>query len=164
MKVKVWLIFKKLNGPADTTTPTSLPSTLPPALAAIFARDNVLNETVAWAVPCISGRGRGIPPNLFGALVATNEEPRKVIFVTAKGRGFAQTIDLENSTVAREPKFLSDNLSIFPSAGKGSRYLFVFPRSSGATVEEISQYLTARLAAPAALASAEPEFESAVSA
>jgi hypothetical protein len=147
MKVKVWLIFKKLNFPAAITGPQSLPSTLSPALAAVFARDNVLNETVAWAVPCISGRGRGIPQNLFGALVATNEEPRKIIFVTAKGRGFAQTIDLEGSTVAREPKFLSENLSIFPTTGKGPRYLFLFPRPSGAAVEDISEYLVARLSA-----------------
>ena len=52
---------------------------------AVFDGQNVLGETIAWAVPCISGRGRRIPANLFGALVATNEEPRKVTFVGRKG-------------------------------------------------------------------------------
>ena len=87
-------------------------------------------------------------PNLFGALVATNEEPRKLVFAGRKGgRGFSQMIDLEGLVVAREPKFLSENLVIFPNAGKGAKYLFVFPRSSGPLVEEIVDYLRARQSA-----------------
>ena len=149
MKAKIWLVFKKLNGPADSSVPVTLPMTLPSNLYDIFSHHNVLSETIAWAVPCISGRGRRIPPNLFGALVATNEEPRKVVFVARKGRGLAQTIDLEGAMVAREPKFLAENLVICPASGKGARYLFIFPRSSGPVVEEIAQYLRARLVTPA---------------
>jgi hypothetical protein len=108
----------------------------------------LLGETIAWAVPCLSGRGRRIPPNLFGALVATNEEPRKLQFVARKvGRGFAQTIDLEGSMVAREPKFLSENLLILPAVGKGPKYLFIFPRSKAVTVERIVQFVRERLTA-----------------
>ena len=146
MKAKIWLVFKKLNGPAEAGLPVALPTTLPGGLAAVFNHHNVLQETMVWAMPCLSGRGHRIPPNLFGALVATNGEPRKVAFVANKGRGLAETIDLEGMTVARDPKFLSENLVIFPTAGKGPRYLFVFPRSSGAAVEEIVEYLRARLA------------------
>jgi len=154
MKAKIWLIFKKLNGPADSSTPTVLPIALPAKFAAVFSQQNTLSETIAWAVPCVSGRGRRIAPNLFGALVATNEEPRKLVFVGRKGgRGFSQMVDLEGLVVAREPKFLSENLVIFPNAGKGAKYLFVFPRSSGALVEEIVEYLRGRLsAAPTATA------------
>jgi len=146
MKAKIWLVFKKLNGPAEAGLPVALPTTLPGGLATVFNHHNVLQETIAWTVPCLSGRGRRIPPNLFGALVATNGEPRKVVFVAKKGRGLAETIDLEGMTVARDPKFLSENLLIFPTVGKGPRYLFVFPRSNGAEVEEIVEYLRARLA------------------
>jgi hypothetical protein len=150
MKAKIWLVLKKLNGPADSTMPATLPITLPAKLAHEFDRQNVLTETIAWAVPCISGKGRRIPANLFGALVATNEEPQKVVFVGRKsGRGFSQTIDLDGLMVLREPKFLSDNLVIFPSTGKGPKYLFMFPRSSGPVVEEIADYLRARLVTPA---------------
>ena len=149
MKARIWLIFKKLNGPAESTSNVSLTNALPAKLATIFSRQNVLSETIAWAVPCLSGRGRRIAPNLFGALVATNEEPRKLVFVARKGaRGLTETIDLEGLVVAREPKFLSENLVIFPSAGKGAKYLFVFPRSRGPMVEEIVEYLRSRLAAP----------------
>jgi Domain of unknown function (DUF4126) len=149
MKAKAWLAFKKLNGPADLSIPVKLPVTLPARLDPVFNRQNVLGETIAWTAPCISGRGRRIPANLFGALVATNEEPRKLMFVARKnGRPFAQTIDLEGSMVTHEPKFLSENLLIFPAAGKGPKYLFVFPRFQAAAVEHIVQGLRVRLAAP----------------
>lgn len=146
MKAKIWLAFKKLNGPADSSTPTRLPLNLPSRLASVFSRQNVLGETIAWAAPCISGRGRRIPANLFGALIATNEEPRKLHFVARKnGRPFAQTIELDGSMVAHEPKFLSENLIIFPAAGKGAKYLFVFSRPRAGVVEQIVGDLHERL-------------------
>jgi hypothetical protein len=150
LRAKVWLILKKLNWPAFQSTSAQLPVDLSPGLSAFFNRQNVLGETIAWAVPCISGRGRRIPANLFGALVATNEESRKVTFVGRKGaRPFSQTIDLEDSVISHEPKFLSENLVILPVAGKGPKYLFLFPRSRAAAVEEIVEYLRARLSPPA---------------
>src|SRR5204863_10014574 len=97
--------------------PVSLPSTLRGRLGPIFGRDKFLGETILWAVPCVSGRGRRIPANLFGALVATSEEQHRITFVARKaGRPFARTIDLEGFDVTREPKFLSENLVIV-SAG-----------------------------------------------
>jgi len=151
MKVKIWLVFKKLNGPADSNPPATIPTTLAANLQEPFARQNVLHETVAWALPCVSVRARRIPGNLFGALVATNEEPRKLVFVGRKGaRGFSQWLELDGMTVAREPKFLSENLVIFPATGKGVRYSFICPRSSGAQVEEAVEYLRARTIAPPA--------------
>lgn len=150
MKVKIWLAWRKLNGPADRDEPVKLPSILPARLAPIFGHENVLGETVAWAVPCVSGRSRRIPANLSGALVATNEEPNRIIFVARKaGRPFTRAIDLEGSNVAREPKFLSENLVIFPAAGKGPKYLFVFARPHAALVEQIVQDLHRRLSEPA---------------
>jgi hypothetical protein len=145
MKARIWLAWKKLNGPADRDAPVKLPLTLSARLVSVFARENVLSETIAWGVPCISGRGPRIPPNLSGALVATNEEPRKLIFVARK---FGRTIDLEGSTVNREPGFLSEKLVISAAAGKEPRYSFIFPRSEAATVEKIVQELRERLHEP----------------
>jgi hypothetical protein len=146
MKAKIWLAFKKLNGPAHLSVPVGLPIALPSRLATVFSRENVLAETIAWAVPCISGRGRRIPANLFGALVATNEEPSKLRFVARKnGRPFAQEVELTGSLVAHEPKFLSENLIIYPATGKGPKYLFIFPRSRAAEVDQIVAYLRERL-------------------
>lgn len=152
-RIRLWLIWRKLNEPAaawhrEATLPLSLPSKLAP----VFAKQNVLGETIAWALPCASGRGRKIPPNLFGALVATNEEPRKLTFVAHKGgKPFAQTVELEGTSISREPKFLSENIVIASSERWGPRYLFVFPRSRAVDVEKIAATLQANLAsAPAA--------------
>jgi hypothetical protein len=157
IRAKVWLTLKKLNGPADINLPATLPINLPPKLANAFATENVLGDTIAWAVPCISGRGRRIPGNLFGALVAMNEEPQKLVFVARKrGRAFSRTIDLAGSMVARDPKFLSENLVIYPAAGKGAKYLFLFERPRGALVEQVTEYLRHRLTVPAAAELADP--------
>jgi Domain of unknown function (DUF4126) len=146
MKAKIRLALRKLNSPANLGVPVKLPTTLPARLAHVFNRQNTLAETIVFAARCISGRGRRIPANLIGALVATNEEPHKLVFVAHKnGRPFARTIDLEGSMVAHEPKFLSENLIIFPAAGKGPKYLFLFPRPDAALVEQIVERLRERL-------------------
>lgn len=138
MRVRIYLILNKLNFPADVPSTGTLPLDLPTKFADAFTKQNHFGDTIAWATPCISGRGRRIPPNLFGALVAVNEEPGKLVFVARKGsRPFAQAIDLNGLVVVREPKFLSDNLVILPTAGKGAGYMFMFPRSRGAIVEQI---------------------------
>jgi Domain of unknown function (DUF4126) len=149
MKAKIWLTLKKLNGPATMSASTPMLDALPSRLIPIFERENVLKETIAWAVPCVSGRGRRIPANLFGALVATREQPRNITFVARKnGRPFAQNIELDECIVAHEPKFLSENLTIFPAAGKGAKYTFVFARSDSALVEQVEQDLRVRISAP----------------
>ena len=149
-KAKMWLAWRKLNGPADLNVPVELSNKLPARLEPAFTEQNLPNETIAWAAPCISGRGRRIPANLFGALVATHEEPGKIVFVAQKGRRpFARAIDLEGAVVTHESKFLSENLVILPAAGGGPKYLFIFPRPHAALVEQIVRNLRQRLTEPA---------------
>jgi uncharacterized protein DUF4126 len=158
MKAKIWLALTKLNGPADLHHSSPLPIALPARLAPIFSKQNVLGETIAWAVPCISGRGRRIPANLFGALVATNEEPHKIVFVAKKTwRPFCQTIELEGSTISHEPQFLSENLVIVPTEGRGPKYSFMFTRSRGALVDQIAEYLRHRPSSPRPVETLAPE-------
>jgi Domain of unknown function (DUF4126) len=146
MNPKIRLALRKLNGPANLGVAVRPATTLPMRLAHVFNSQNTLGETIAFAARCISGRGRRIPANLVGALVATNEEPHKLVFVAHKnGRHFSRTIDLEGSMVSHEPKFLSENLIIFPAAGKGPKYLFLFPRPDAALVEQIVERLRERL-------------------
>jgi Domain of unknown function (DUF4126) len=150
MKAKIWLAWKKINLPAYSERNARLPVTLPAKLASVFAHENVLSETVAWAARCISGRGRRIPANLFGALVATTEEPRRLVFVARKGgRPFTRTINLEDSVVTHEPRFLLENLVISAATGKAQKYSFIFPRSDAGVVEQIVQYLRGRVSEPA---------------
>jgi hypothetical protein len=150
MKAKIWLAWKKINLPAYSERNVRLPVTLPAKLISVFAHENVLGETVAWAARCISGRGRRIPANLFGALVATTEEPRRLIFVARKGgRPFTRTIELEDSIITHEPRFLFENLLIAAATGKAPKYSFIFPRSDAGLVEQIVQYLRERGSEPA---------------
>jgi Domain of unknown function (DUF4126) len=152
MKAKIWLTLNKLNAAPDFHRTATLPIALPSRLAPIFAKQNLLGETIAWAVPCISGRGRRIPANLRGALVATNEEPHKIVFVARRNwKPFCQTIDLDGFTVAREPQFLSDNLVIVPKEGRGPKYSFLFTRSRGVLVELIAEDLREKLMSPSPL-------------
>lgn len=150
MKAKIWLTFAKLNGPADRTRPDNLPIALPAHLAPAFSRHNTTGETIAWAVPCISGRCRKIPPNLFGALITTNEDLRKIVFVAKKGgREFSQTISLEGMTIAHDSQFLSENLVIFPTSGSGPKHSFLFTRPRAPLVEKVAQSIRDRLSGPA---------------
>ena len=141
MKAKIWLAWKKINLPAYSDRNTRLPVMLPAKLASVFARENVLCETIAWTAPCISGRGKRIAANLFGALVATTDEPEKLFFVSRK---FARRIDLEGAVISHEPRFLSENLLISSAAGRGPNYSFIFARSDAVLVEQVVQYLRER--------------------
>lgn len=152
-KVKLYLIKQKLNFPADVGTPVTLPIELPPNLASVWSKQDALGDTIAWAVPCISSRARGIPANLFGALVATNEEPCKIAFIARKGRrSIAQVVNLDGVTVSRQPNFLSEELVIFATDGGAAKNVFVFPRTRAGLVERIVNDLRERMlrAQPAA--------------
>ncbi|MEP6974211.1 MAG: DUF4126 domain-containing protein [Spartobacteria bacterium] len=150
VRVKLWLIWKKLNGPADRDAEQTLPTTLPSRYASVFKKENLLGETVAWAVPCVAKRVRGVPANSSGVLIATCEDPGKLTFVARKSWGRrALTINLEGNIASREPKFLSENLVIAPD-GKGPGSIFLFERGTGARVQQIVDSLAMqRPSAPA---------------
>lgn len=147
VKAKSWLAWRKLNGPAGfDNSPANLSDKLPARLASALSEGNLRNKTIAWAAPCISGRGKRIAPNLFGALVATNEDRDKIFFVARKGRRpFARPIDVEDTSVSHESKFVSEDFVIAPAVGKRPRYLFIFPRSQAALVEQIVRNVRERL-------------------
>lgn len=145
VRVKLRLIWKKLNGPAEGESTSTLPTSLPSRYSSAFARENLLGETIAWAVPCISKRVRGAPANSSGLLIATNEDPARLTFIAHKGwRGRAQTIGLQDCVATREPKFLSENLVISPANGRGPNCVFLFERGRGGRVEQIVEFLNTR--------------------
>ena len=144
VRVKLWLIWKKLNGPAERDAAADLPSNLSARYAAAFRRENLLNETVAWAVPCIAKRLRGVPANSSGLLVATNEDSNKLIFVVRKGWGArAQSLNLQGCTGEREPKFLSENL-VISCESRSPEAVFLFERGSGPRVQQLVDFLNSR--------------------
>ncbi len=148
-KARIWLVLAKLNGPADDDRSPTLPARIPSAYAAVFEKQNTLHETVAWAVPCLSGPGKGITRNLFGLLVATKEQPRNITFLGRKNsRVFARTLEIDHCIIEQQPKFLSDDISILAEAGKRPRYTFVFSRPEKRLVDLIVQDLRVRISAP----------------
>jgi hypothetical protein len=145
VRVKLWLIWKKLNRPAESEAAPALPTALPSRYASAFARENLLGETVAWAVPCICKRLRGIPANSSGMLVATNQDPTRLLYLVRRGWGAkAQAINLDAAGIARESKFLSENLVIDSKNTKSENALFLFECGRGPRVEDIVDFLNGR--------------------
>lgn len=165
VRVKLWLIWKKLNGPAGGEAASDLPTTIPSRYVSAFDRENLLNETVAWAAPCICKKAPGVAANASGVLVATNEDTNKLFFIVRKSwSAKARTLNLEGCVVRREPKFLSENLAITREKGRGTNALFVFERGRGERVQQIVNFVKNRAPAspttsetPPAEEQAEPE-------
>ena len=155
--VKVWLIWRKLKMPAQqTATDTPLPAKLQASIDLIFAHYNLLHEQIVWAVPCISTRSKQIPPNLFGYLIATREEPQKLTFVAKRRfRDITETLDISGYRVSHEPRFLSAWLTLY-SLDKRPKYTFIFDRSREALVQQIAETLAAQLQSAAAPAASLP--------
>lgn len=144
-RVRVWLVWKKLNSPALAREESALPTDLPSHYDIIFNRLTVIGERIEWAVPCVSGPSRGFPSNLRGYLVATREAPQKLYFVAKRSwRHLDETLDLAGYKVAREPKFLSENLVLY-RIEKGPKYTFVFDRTQTARVEQVAASIRARI-------------------
>ncbi len=149
VRVKLWLVWKKLNGPAEKEAAAGLPAVLPPRYSSVFSNENLLGETLAWAVPCVARKVRGVPANSSGMLAATNEDSSKLLFMARRGWGArAQPISLADAIASREPKFLSENLVIAPEKGKGSSYHFIFERGRGPWVQQIVDFINQRAPAP----------------
>ncbi|HEY1770050.1 MAG TPA: DUF4126 domain-containing protein [Chthoniobacterales bacterium] len=142
MRVKLWLIWKKLNGPPEKHDRDSLPTSLPSRHATAFARENLLGETVAWAAPCVAKRVSGVTANASGSLVATNENPSSLFFIANRGwRAKAQLVNHRGGQALHEPKFLSENLVISSERGNST---FLFERGRGEQVERIVEFINAR--------------------
>ncbi len=146
-KVQGWLVWKKISSPASDQLASELPRTLPHELDIAFFSVNLERRPIAWSVPCISTSTRGIPGNLFGYIVGTENNPDGIAFV-AKRRWstLAVEIPLDRYKVVHEPKFLSENVVLY-SLEKKPKYIFLFDRSERAVVKALVTDLQQRLAA-----------------
>src|SRR5207245_10937629 len=54
-KVKLWLVWRKLNEPAFFRRVATLPLNLPANLPPVFSKQNLLGETISWAFPFFRG-------------------------------------------------------------------------------------------------------------
>ncbi len=147
LRIRGWLLWKKLSSPASDARSAVAAAGLPADADLLFSRINQLTgETVSWAVPCLTGssKGKGLPADYSGWLVASNEAADRVHFVGRRGwRKLAHTVELIGGKVSHEPRFLSEELIICHPADK-RKQVFVFDRSKAALVKVVAERLQKR--------------------
>ena len=147
LRIKLWLFWKKLASPAGEKE--IIPGqALPAEPDMLFHRLTNQAETVAWAVPCLTGSSKGgMPTNFDGWLVATLEAPHRLYFVGQRGwRSLTRSLELVGCKVSHEPRFLSQDLVIY-HPGRRTKQTFVFPHSRAALVENLTRRVQERLVA-----------------
>ena len=138
--VKLWLCARKLRLPAEDAVIDTLPDSLPAAARRAVLEAAGSGSGLAWAVPCISGAGKGYPRNRFGWLaMAGGTEPR-FYFVSRRRlrRPYALTPGHPDSATV-EAKFITDVVVL---TWKNNRSTFLFDRGSRATARLIVEQLS----------------------
>ena len=157
VKVRFWLIWRKLNLPASDKEAVTLPTKIPADCDILFGRINAAGDEVTWTVRCITGKSKGIPSGLTGYLIATKNEARRLYFVSKRRFGkVAEVFDLEGYKVSHESKFLAEHLVLY-SSEKKPKYAFVFDRPRHDLVAKLAEDLGVRLSETAAEPAPEEE-------
>jgi hypothetical protein len=145
ISMNLWFISRKLNQISAAENIDTLPSKLPARYDALFRRLSSNAPTVAWAVPCVSGKGKYLEPNRFGYLVASSDEPSKVWFITKTMLGSAsKMLEIEQFKVSLERRLLFEELNLY-SLGKNRRFTFKFDRASAGYAAKVAAELETRL-------------------
>jgi Domain of unknown function (DUF4126) len=146
ISMRIWFISRKLNHkpgqPLD-----ALPNRLPGRYDLGLRKLTGLDFNVAWAVPCVSGRGKFLEPNRFGYLVASCEQVAKVYFITRKFFGGAsKLLEIEDFNVSLERRMLFEELNLY-SPGKNRRFTFRFDRGNADLATKVAEDLQRQLTA-----------------
>jgi hypothetical protein len=156
ISMNLWFISRKLNQISGTERIEQLPSKLSSRYEALFRRLSS-NAPVAWAVFCVSGKGKYLEPNRFGYLVASNDEPSKVWFITkTRLRSASKMLEIEQFKVSLERRLLFEELNLY-SLGKNRRFSFKFDSASAGLATKVAAELENRLAPARSLTLTEPE-------
>jgi len=157
ISMHLWFISRKLNQISSVENIDKLPAKLPSRYDALFRRMSGTAATVAWAVPCVSGKGKYLEPQRFGYLVASNEEPSKVWFITKTMIGSAsKMLEIEQFKVSLESRLLFEELSLY-SVGKNRRFTFRFDKGSASLAAKVAADLENRLETARPLTLTEPK-------
>ena len=96
-------------------------------------------------------------PNRFGYLVASNEEPSKVWFITKTMIGSAsKMLEIEQFRVSLERRLLFEELNLY-SLGKNRRFTFKFDRGNAGVAAKVAAELESRLETARPLTLTEPK-------
>jgi hypothetical protein len=149
VRVKAWLIWKKLNSLGDAELDKSgsapLPIILPPDADILLHAMVEGNAKVEWAVPCVNGGSKQAKGNVFGFLVATSNTPEKLHFVPkGKKRKNAETFEISPYRIQHESKLLSENLILY-SVNHHPKRVFIFDRSRRGLVAKLASALAEQI-------------------
>jgi Domain of unknown function (DUF4126) len=144
---RVWFIRRKLKQPARSETQPVLPTKLPGRYQSALNRLSKPPQPIAWAVPCITGRGKFIPTDRCGYLVAFSDQLPKVYFLIKGWFGAAKLYEIDEFSVTLRQRFLYDELILY-TPGKRDRYTLRFDRTATGLAPLISADLQARIDAP----------------
>ncbi len=148
--VRLWFIRRKLKQPARGQSETVLPTKLPGRYQHALNRLPEPPQNLVWAVPCITGKGKFIPTDRVGYLVASADRLPKVYFLVKGWFGAAKLYEIEEFSVTLRQRFLYDELVLY-TPGKHDRYTFRFDRSTAGLAPLITTDLQSRIDAPKTL-------------
>jgi hypothetical protein len=157
ISMNLWFISRKLNQITGVANVDQLPTKLPSRYDALFRRLAGNAPAVAWAVPCVSGKGKYLEPNRFGYLVASHNEPSKVWFITRTMFGSAsKMLEIEEFKFSLENRLLFEELKFY-SLGKNRRFIFKFDCASASLAAKVAAVLENRLEPSRSLTTTEPK-------
>jgi uncharacterized membrane protein len=153
-RTKLWLIWKKVSAAAGSEK-VELRADLPSYAIIRLAELNTGGAGITWAAECLTGSSKSLPAHARGYLIALEHEPTRVYFVGRRGwKKISKRIEMEGYEVARERKFLSEDL-VLVGPDKKPKCTFVFDRTRAGFVRLLAESLKTRLARPAPAAIAE---------
>lgn len=134
----LWLAWRKFNVPASGREVLLEEFSAPVGVRRELEQVHAHGERIAWAVPCVSGRGDRVIPNHRGWLVFF-EEPEKKLYFVAKRllRGFLVVeVPAAGALAIRESRFLCEKMTL--EAGE-RKWSFLFERGHKQVVDRIAQ-------------------------
>lgn len=149
IRIRVWFIRQKMKQPARRTA-VELLASLPGPYEHWFHKLVEPRQTVRWAVPCITGKGKLIPRDQFGYLTATEEQLSQVFFIVKGWFASAKLFEIDDFEPSLKQRFLYDEIILF-TPGKNDRYSFRFDRSQAGLAPLVLEDLRRRMDASRAV-------------
>ena len=143
ISIRIWFIRQKMKQPARRTA-VELLANLPGPYEHWFHKLVEPRQTVRWAVPCITGKGRLIPRDQFGYLTATEEQLSQVFFIVKGWFASAKLFEIDDFEPTLRQRFLYDEIVLF-TPGKNDRYSFRFDRTQAGLAPLVLEDLKRRL-------------------
>jgi hypothetical protein len=149
IRIRIFYIRQKMKQPARRTAVEFLAS-LPGPYERWFHKLVEPRQTVRWAVPCITGKGRLIPRDQFGYLTATEQQLSQVFFIVKGWFASAKLFEIDDFEPELKQRFLYDEIILF-TPGKNDRYSFRFDRTQAGLAPLVLEDLKRRMHASRAV-------------